>query len=299
MSYEVRNSLFLTIFLVLIGLGGYFLLNARFGKDFTKIEQELKTKQDRLTQIQNALSSIDGYEKQLKQISDQVKYYPKVILPEQTIHQTYRYLEEIDRYGTFFNFRFNLLGVKRKDNVSTASYELSGEGNFPKAMQFIRRMEYGSPLYKIESLSLKKKSLKSSTEKTSDADLDIVVRLNGIFFTQTKNPDLLALGPYASSRTQSQSVFDPFKPLILDYLPPNIGNLINVENCRLIALTANAAFVQDQQGAVKQVKIGDEVYLGYLSKINLEKGEAQFLMDRGGISDTFILQLNSSGKGGK
>ncbi|MFA4838865.1 MAG: hypothetical protein WC703_05260 [Candidatus Neomarinimicrobiota bacterium] len=299
MSYEIRNSLILAVFLVLIGLGGHLLLNMKFGKDFTKIEQELKTKQDRLTQLQNALSDLDGYEKQLKQLSAQLKYYPKVILPEQTIHQTYRYLEEIDRYGTFFNFRFNLLGVKRKDNVSTATYELAGEGNFPKAMRFIRRMEYGSPLYKIESLSLKRKSAKLSTEKTAEADLEIVIRLIGIFFTQTKNPDLLALGPYASIQTQSYSVFDPFKPLILDYLPPNIGNLVNIENSRLIALTANTAFIQDQQGAVKQIKIGDEIYLGYLSKIDLNNGEAQFLMDRGGITDTFILQLKSSGKGGK
>ncbi|PIS27829.1 MAG: hypothetical protein COT43_08565 [Candidatus Marinimicrobia bacterium CG08_land_8_20_14_0_20_45_22] len=299
MPYEIRNSLILAVFLVIMGLSGHFLINMKFGNDFTKIEQELKTKQDRLAQLQKSFSELNGYEKQLNQISDQLKYYPKTILPEQTIHQTYRYLEEIDRYGTFFNFRFNLLGVKRKDNVSTASYELAGEGNFPKAMRFVRRMEYGSPLYKIESLSLKKKSSKLPTEKTSEADLEIVVRLNGIFFTQIKNPDLMALGPYASFQPQEFSVFDPFKPLILNYLPPNIGNLINIENSRLIALTANVAFIQDQQGTVKQVKIGGEIYLGYLSKIDLDKGEAQFLMNRGGITDTYILQLKSSGKGRK
>jgi len=299
MSYEVRNSIFLLVFLALLGLGGFFMLNMKFGKDFTKYEQELKTKQEQLTQLQNSYSQLDGYEKQLQQINERLKYYPKVILPEKTIHQTYRYLEEIDRYGAFFNFRFNLLGVQRKDNVSTASYELSGEGDFPKVMQFIRRLEYGSPLYKIESLRLKKILAKSSSDKTTGGSLEIVIRLNGVFFTQTEKPDLLALGPYAAEQSPEYHDLDPFAPLILDFLPLNLENLINIENSRLIALTSNSAFIQDQQGTVREIKVGSTVYLGYLSKIDLNNGEAVFSMNRGGITDTFILQLKSSGKGGK
>ena len=99
MSYEIRNSILLLVFLTLLGLGGFLMLNVKFGKDFTKYEQELKKKQEQLTQLQNSFSQLDGYEKQLQQINERLKYYPKVILPEQTIHQTYRYLEEIDRYG--------------------------------------------------------------------------------------------------------------------------------------------------------------------------------------------------------
>jgi hypothetical protein len=299
MTYEVRNSIVLLIFLILIGAGGAVLLNMKFGQNFTKFEQELKAKNDQLKKLQETFAQIDGYAKQLKQNTDRLKYYPKVILPEQTIHQTYRYLEEIDRYGTFFNFRFNLVEVQRKDNVSKASYDLSGEGDFPKFIQFIRRLEYGSPLYKIESLRLKKKISKSPAEKTTDGDLEIALRLNGVFFAQTEKPDLMALGPYADTNSELYSYLDPFQPLILDYLPPNTENLINVENSRLVALTANSAFIQDQQGAVREIKVGGAVYLGFLSKIDLNKGEALFLMDRGGISDMYVLQLKSSGKGSK
>lgn len=299
MSYENRNSLILLIFLVVLGVGGYLFVKAKFGKDFSTVEKELKTKEDRLKNLQTALADIDVYEKLLKETSEKLKYYPKVILPEQTISQTYRYLEEIDRYGTFFNFKFALQGVQRKDNVSTASYELSGEGNFPKILRFVKRIEYGMPLYKIELLTLHRKSQKAPVQKQSEGDLEVQIKLAGIFFTQIKDPELVTAIFYPIIQESSFSEYDPFSPLILDYLPPNTENLLVIENCQLIALTAQTAFVQLPNTAVQQLSIGDRVYLGYLKTIDLNKGEARFAMDRGGISDIVALRIKPSSKGVK
>lgn len=291
MTYQNRNSLILLCILVLISGGGFGLIKARFGKDFTKIEKELKNKEARLAQLQTALEELEVYEKQLAEINAKIKYYPKIILPEQTIHQTYRYLEEIDRYGTFFNFSFTLLGVNRKDNVSTASYQLAGEGNFPKILRFIKRMEYGAPLYKIESLTLQRTTSKQPQADLFSNPLAVTLKFNGVFFTKAEDSRLVSAIFYATIDEPGAQEYDPFKPLILDFLPPNTENLLVIENCKLVALTGSAIFVQEPKGSVHQLQIGDRVYLGRLADIDLAKGKAIFSMNRGGIPDTVILSM--------
>lgn len=85
--------------------------------------------------------------------------------------------------------------------------------------------------------------------------------------------------------------YDPFKPLILSKLPPNVNGLINVNRSKLVALTNKSAFIQDQQGVMKEMKVGNKVYLGYLSKIDLDKGKVIFELNKGGIFSTAVLNL--------
>ena len=137
MSYEIRNSLILLLTLIIINTGGYFLLNMKFDKNIPQLQQTMKKNQEKLQKLQTSLADLDYYEKQLEEIHKKLEYYPKIILPEQTIHQTYRYLEQVDRRGPFFNFRFSLIGIERAEDVITAGYSLAGEGNYAKIMGFI------------------------------------------------------------------------------------------------------------------------------------------------------------------
>lgn len=90
--------------------------------------------------------------------------------------------------------------------------------------------------------------------------------------------------------------YDPFKPLILSNLPPNIHDLLNVDQSKLVALTNKSAFIQDQKGVMQEMQVGDKVYLGYLSKIDLNRGKVTFELNKGGIYSTSTLNLTSTGK---
>jgi len=293
MTYQTRNSLVLLVILAVLGGGGWGLLKSKFGKDFSQIEKDLKTKEERLARLQEALSEVDVYEKQLNEVKAKVEHYPKIILPEQTIHQTYRYLEEIDRYGTFFDFSFTLLGVTRKDNVSTASYQMAGEGTFPKILRFIKRMEYGKPLYKIESLTLQRTATRDPKADPMTVNLAVSIKFNGLFFTKGEDQQLVSAVFYSMIDEPTPHEYDPFKPLVWDFLPPNLENLLVIENCKLVALTGQLVFIQDAKGKLHQLKVGDRVYLGYLAQIDLQNSEAVFRMDRGGIPDVVKLSLKS------
>jgi len=90
--------------------------------------------------------------------------------------------------------------------------------------------------------------------------------------------------------------YDPFKPLILSKLPPNIEGRINVAGSRLVALTNTKAFIMDQEGRMKELKVGDKVYLGFLSRIDLNRGRVVFNMNKGGIYSTEVLTLATEGR---
>ena len=295
MSYEIRNSLILLLTLIVINTGGYFLLNMKFDKNIPQLQQTMKKNQEKLQKLQTSLADLDYYEKQLEEIHKKLEYYPKIILPEQTIHQTYRYLEQVDRRGPFFNFRFSLIGVERAEDVITAGYSLAGEGNYAKIMGFINSMEYGDPLYKIQSLSIKQPTKKTPGQTMSD-DLEVSIRFNGIFFSKEDKNLRLKSRFYNTIPDPKGKEYDPFKPLILDAVPPNVQNLPEIESARLIALTDKTAHIQDKNGKIIEMKKGHKVYLGQLSVIDFKKGQVTFQMNRGGIPDKVVLSLNTSGR---
>ena len=92
------------------------------------------------------------------------------------------------------------------------------------------------------------------------------------------------------------TTYDPFKPLILSKLPPNIEGRVNVAGSKVIALTNKVAFIMDQEGRLKEMKVGDKVYMGYLSRIDLTRGRVIFNMNKGGIYSTEVLTLANTGR---
>jgi hypothetical protein len=52
----------------------------------------------------------------------------------------------------------------------------------------------------------------------------------------------------------------------------------------------------DQGGTLREMKVGDRVYLGVLSRIDLNGGRVIFNMNKGGIYSTEVLALASTGR---
>jgi hypothetical protein len=81
------------------------------------------------------------------------------------------------------------------------------------------------------------------------------------------------------------------KPLILNSVPANLDNLINIESSRLIGITSTRVFLIDQFGNTQILKPGDKVYLGFLEEINIQDREVIFNLDKGGIKELFTLKV--------
>jgi hypothetical protein len=51
------------------------------------------------------------------------------------------------------------------------------------------------------------------------------------------------------------------------------------------------AFVADQKGRIVTLEEGDEVYLGYVTRIDPEKGAVEFMLNKGGIIERAELRI--------
>jgi hypothetical protein len=56
------------------------------------------------------------------------------------------------------------------------------------------------------------------------------------------------------------------------------------------------AFISDQNNQLIMLNEGDEVYLGYVSKIMPERRQVLFLLNKGGIIERFMLTLRFQNK---
>jgi hypothetical protein len=91
------------------------------------------------------------------------------------------------------------------------------------------------------------------------------------------------------------SVHNPFYPLIRS-IKPNEDNLINVEQSTLLALSADRIFLIDQKGVLQNLSIGEDVYLGELTSVSINRGTATFVLNKGGIIERVTLKINDDGK---
>jgi hypothetical protein len=84
---------------------------------------------------------------------------------------------------------------------------------------------------------------------------------------------------------------DPFTSLVVPEIPPNTFNLVNAERSTLLAIMKGRAFISDQNNQLVMLAEGDEVYLGYVSKIMPERHQVLFMLNKGGLVERYMLTL--------
>ena len=165
-------------------------------------------------------------------------------------------------------------------------YKLSGTGTFNNVHQLIYAIEKSKELKKIKGLSL------SSTVQTDkdgipnylvnfSMNVDVYYSSNNRFASSEMKENDITTGP----------IYDVFYPLIRNELPPNLDNLLDVQNARLLALIPEGAFLADTRGNTYLLWEGEKVYLGYLTKIDYENNRVSFILNKGGIIEKVDLSL--------
>ena len=114
-------------------------------------------------------------------------------------------------------------------------------------------------------------------------DFDVVVYYS--------DNDEYASSKYSENRLKSNPLYNIFYPLIRDEIPPNSDNLLDVQTAQLLALIPDGAYVSDASGTTHLLWEGDEVYLGYLTKIDYTSNEVKFVLNKGGVIEKVTLKL--------
>lgn len=205
----------------------------------------------------------------------------------------------------FFNFINNIVSnfspytqvnIEYLDQVKDKEffvhqYKLSGSGYFNEVYSLIYAIEQSKELKKINKLKL---GNLIRTDKDGvplflvsfDLNAQIYYSADNRFAPAVSQENNLATGP----------LYDAFYPLIRNEIPPNVDNLLDVQGAKLLALIPEGAFVADTKGNTYLVWEGEQVYLGYLTKIDYDNNTVSFILNKGGIIEKVTLELEKTSK---
>lgn len=289
MSYTLRNTLALGVFLVLIlGVGGYFGL-IRYPKKLHAIEESIKKIDIELQNTPDLLNQVNTLTAQVETTKRQWATRVKDIPPGDITSETYDYLiRTIDASGAIkMNMLYN--GVKNLGNYGYGTYDLAGTAPFNDFFKFLWNIENGRRLYKVRSQELKQVWTK---EKDSPEPILLVnyhMILDSYF---SPIPELSSATGERALRPGYLAV-NPFYPAILPEIPPNTRDLVEIKRSILKGVIAGKAYVQDQGNRIRELAEGDEIYLGYISKVDPEKGLLEYILNEGGIIDKGQLTIRT------
>jgi molybdopterin converting factor small subunit len=287
LTYKTRNIIILSIFILLVtGFMGYVNLFYYPGKIDTATEQNEELKKQIAT-----LDNIEEQYFQLKKIVQEkekkLSQLDKKIVAQVSSAESYNYLNQILGYVGFIEFNLYFTGSFQGEGYGYNTYTVRGETAFKKIYDFIWYLERGPSIYKINKLQLR--AVESIDPETEIQMLVVPFEMELLAYYAEIN-DLPPIRRTLNN-VWIRNAKNIFYPYVLRNLPPNVDNLIEVERAELRAIIPGKILIADHEGKIHVLQNGDEVYLGYLTRIDTEKKQVEFTLNKGGIYEKFTLDL--------
>lgn len=287
MSYKTRNTIILLGFILVLGVFiGYFNLFYYPGK-----MNKAKNENQELKKQISAFGNIEEKYTELKNLvtakEEKLSQLDKIIVPQVTSAETYNYLNRILGYIGFLEFNLYFTGSHQGKGYGYNIYNLRGEAPFSKIYRLVWYLERGPQIYKIKKLDLH--GVESKDPETEKPMLVVPFEME-LWAYHAEIEDLPSIRRSLGD-VRVLPAKNIFYPYVLRNLPPNKDNLIEVERAELRAIIPGKILLADFGGKIHTLKEGDEVYLGYLTKIDTENRRAEFTLNKGGIYEKIILKL--------
>ena len=165
-------------------------------------------------------------------------------------------------------------------------YKVKGKATYNDLYNMIYSIEQSKELKKIKSISLNNMVIADENAVPNFiVGFEMVI---GVYFAAN---DRFATAEFKENNLSTGSMYDAFYPLIRNEIPPNIDELLDVQGAKLLALVPEGAFLADSKGNTYLLWEGEQVYLGYLTKIDYDRNKVSFIVNKGGIIEKVDLQL--------
>lgn len=288
MNKKLRSTLvLLSLLLIILIAGGAYLYFVQ-GKD-------LDEKRDKLTELQ--AKALDPQEL-LAQYQDLLVKSNRLdsILANREFNIPQN-LSSIKFYN-FVNNVTNGFSDKAQVNIEYVEqkqekeffyhdYKLTGFGYFNEVYNLIFAIEHSKELKKVTNVSL------GNLVQTKDQEAPVyLVSFTINARTYFSSDNRFAPATFVENNLGSPTLYDAFYPLIRNEIPPNIDELLDVQGATLLALIPEGAFIADSKGNTYLIWEGEQVYLGYLTKIDYQNSRVSFILNKGGIIEKVDLQLD-------
>ena len=289
MSYKLRNSVALAVLLLVVIAGGTYYRAFKQPRQLAVLDKEIKRIDEELQNTPNLLNTFNDRSAMLADMQKRWEKRNKDIPPTDVTPQTYAYFSRlIDLSGPI---KLNMIyqKVEQRGNYGYNVYNLHGEAPFDNFYRFIWYLENGRKLYKINSVAIKGLEVAPSEEDKKPGGILVTFDLEVHAYFSSVAELATSLGD--RSLTPNYLGVDPFAPVIARDIPPNFRSLVEIERSDLKAVIPGKAFVLDQTNTIRTLAEGDEVYLGYVTRIVPDEGRIECTLNKGGIIEKVELKI--------
>jgi hypothetical protein len=165
-------------------------------------------------------------------------------------------------------------------------YKVNGSGTYNDLFKLIYAVEQSKELKKVTSLAV---TNLISTDENEIPQFMVNFNLGvDVYFSDN---DRFSTKQLVENNLKAGTIYDAFYPLIRNQIPPNLDNLLDVQGAKLLALVPEGAFLSDSKGNTYLLWEGQKVYLGYLTKIDYDHNQVNFILNKGGIIEKVDLSL--------
>lgn len=288
MDRKLKNTLVLIIILILlIAAGGVYSFVIQKGKikDRDKKIKELKVKAENPEVLMKQLESVKKQAAELDSILALRKFNIPNNLPQTRF---FDFVNKVSRNFTpFTHIDINYENLINDKNFHNYLYKLSGKASFNDLYKLIYAIEKSKELKKIKSVNMN-----NIVEVDKDGIPHYLVSFTMKVSVYFSDNDRFATSKIKENRLTANPIYNVFYPLIRKEIPPNTEHLLDVQSAELLALIPDGAYLADAQGNAYLLWEGDKVYLGYLTKIDYDKNEVRFILNKGGIIEKVTLTLD-------
>ena len=288
MSNALRSTIAIgVIWLVVLLVGGWYVYHKQ-ADDLEALREENKEALGAFDEMQAKVDSRQEVRATLARLTDQWYERKKVIPTTDDARTSFNYINWLSQQsGSTLMYDFIVLSEDPEESPPSRVYQLRGEDTYENLFNFVYYLENHPLLYTIEQFAIDSAVIGENEEgDVRGVRFDMRVKVyygTSSSLSQSYSPRVVGTPP---------RLIDPFYPLVLDKLPQNVRDLVLVDESKLQALTSDTVFIIDQKGKLVSLHVGDEVFLGYLTKIDVQNNECVFTLNLGGIIEKYTMRFN-------
>jgi hypothetical protein len=287
MTSKVKNTVIILIIFIIIGLSSVAF-------NFVYQKGKISEKQKKIKDLKLYQLDTESLNMQLALLTKRVAELDSVLanrkynIPFNVSQSSFFDFVNQVSYGfstrSYVNIEFN--ETETGTNFNIYHYTLNGIAEFNDLIKLIYAIEESKQLKKIESLELS-----NNVKVDSDGTPHYLVTYKFKVKTYFSPDNRFFVKDLKENSIIPNPAYDFFYPLIRNEIPPNIDKLLDVQSAQLLALIPDGAFLVDASGNTYLLWEGDQVYLGYLTNINYQNTEVNFVLNKGGIIENITLKL--------
>ncbi len=290
MNKKLRSTLILITLLILIIIASVGYYSFILGKDLEKEKKHLKELNKKITDETDLNARLQALQKKSLEIDSILSNKRFFVYSELAPVSFFEFTNKLSRsFSSESQINVEYIDQKSEGEFQTYNYKVNGFGLFDEVFWFFRSIEKSKSLKKIKSLSIGTTvNVDKKGVPVYFTNFDLEVKS---YFTNNKN---FAPTKQLVDSIERISLYNFLYPVIRSEIPPNIYDLLDVQDARLLALLPDGAFISDNKGKTYLLSVGEEVYLGYLTKIDYKNNVVNFVLNKGGIIENVSLTLETN-----